>query len=94
MQHTEDQARTKFCPLKHPGTVYITTEAVKNGISSSGDVNNLNACQSSDCMMWQWNERRDLDYRTEDEYVEEEHRQHDIPRTGYCGLARGKESGL
>ncbi len=73
---TEDDAKTKWCPMFQ----------VSAGMTGNDDVNNrMGLCIASECMAWRW--RR----KPKPEMVEQSgHREVTIPAdpgSGYCGLA-------
>jgi|LSQX01.3.fsa_nt_gb hypothetical protein len=78
---TEEEAKTKWCPMvrhtkDNEGAFYTT-----NGQSSKS----FQWCIASDCMMWRWYERisnNNLNTKDQQEKIK-----------GYCGLA-GKYGGL
>lgn len=72
---TEDEARTKWCPM-----VRYAAERIEPGYNRTEDIDKTmqrSACIASDCMMWR------------EEWVKEDegggHSLHTIH--GYCGLA-------
>lgn len=85
MYLTEEEARTRWCPLGHQPCILPLdhthqTYAAVGGINRvpQGDVP---ACLASQCMAWRWatpKPLRDIDLVTSD-VVDQE------PRRGYCG---------
>lgn len=72
--HTEEQARKKWCP-------FVQCLALGDKIGTNRPVGKGTYCIASDCMMWEWGQRRALGANPDGSaktYVEQ----------GYCGLAR------
>jgi len=65
MMMTEEEAKTKWCPMVR--VAHATTDIAVNRASEYSHTR----CLASECMMWQWKDKSDL--------------QGTIPR-GYCGL--------
>ncbi len=74
---TEEEAKTKWCPM-----VQVST-STENTVYTNRERSSEFACIASDCMWW-------VSYGSDIKIAVEEGKQyaHPLPATGYCGGAR------
>lgn len=79
---TEEQAKTKWCPMVRAGTHganYYVAGNWRGGTIAEIDAREYTRCQGSACMMWRWT-RPPEGVRVRDEI-------HQSSGAGYCGMA-------
>jgi hypothetical protein len=80
---TEDEAKTKWCPMVRTGLT--AGMAVNHHVS--GDVDEQTRCKASECMMWRWEQhyiRNSITFTETNGTVTSDWPK---PTDGYCGLA-------
>jgi len=76
---TEEQAKTKWCPMVRGGLNVHTTWGSPREPGAEQRNPAAARCIGSDCMMWRWNEKYKANGTPDPDPVQGEH--------GYCGLA-------
>lgn len=97
---TEEEARTKWCPMANVYVRYQTTGATGNrNLSTDRDTQGWDRhakCIGSACMMWRQGQKRNLDWKPThsmmstgyETHPDDKQRPHiPDPDRGFCGLA-------
>ena len=73
--YTEEEAKKKWCPIN--GIMVALVVQVQSALLKIKDAD---MCQTSECMMWRWEDGTEYAYEDGSESG---------PERGYCGLAGG-----
>ena len=81
---TEDQARTKWCPMVRYVPDHEGYYAPGNKFGLIDDTHT--SCMASDCMMWRW-EIDPEEAKEQPTWNDDDKKYHVVTPIGYCGLA-------